>query len=512
MTTITYCKGLPTPADELNPIGFTDLEMFLTSLSDIFYQATVETVDHLLNKEINPSAYLDSARYKSLRVKFNQASWNSYIQEKYGISKRYANGVISLARGKIASAKECRKRQIKQLESRVKSAKDWVAKATKKIKLARKFYEKNNWIASKNGCNFPLSSNIETRKTNWYHLRQGLHQKKRYIHRLQNQVKHLKSAKIRVKVSRGSVFIVGSKDESYGNQTCQWSGDTIKLRVPGCLEAKFGKYVTSKIGSFSRKINRLPNSGAKTWHFYRKDNRWVVAVQFTPAAVEKVSREIQYGALGIDLNPSSIGWAYVDGQGNLKAQGTLPFQTGLPTGKQDAQIVDVCLKLAALARELKSPILCESLDFSTKKAQLRERGKKYARMLSAWAYSRFYQVLSSILSNRGITLSLCNPAYTSLIGLVKYSRMYGLSSDVAAALAIARRGMNKSERLPRSVSAYLGVNPRKHVWSALYQFNNFMGRCPVVNRRHDYYSVSNWEPLVKADIEQQRRVSAKLLR
>ncbi|MEQ8462688.1 hypothetical protein [Coleofasciculus sp. E1-EBD-02] len=48
MTTITYCKGLPTPADELNPIGFTELEMFLTSLSDIFYQATVETVNHLI--------------------------------------------------------------------------------------------------------------------------------------------------------------------------------------------------------------------------------------------------------------------------------------------------------------------------------------------------------------------------------------------------------------------------------------------------------------------------------
>ncbi len=225
--------------------------------------------------------------------------------------------------------------------------------------------------------------------------------------------------------------------------------------------------------------------------------------------MEKVSREIKYGALGIDLNPSSIGWAYVDDQGNLKAQGTLPFQTGLPTGKQNAQLVDVCLKLAALARDFQSPILCESLDFSRKKAQLRERTKKYARMLSAWAYSRFYQILSSILSNRGITHQFVNPAYTSLIGCVKYSRMYGLSSDVAAALAIARRGMNLSERLPRSVSAYLGVNPRKHVWSALYQFNNFIGRCPVVNRRHDYYSVSNWEPLVKADIEQQCRVSAK---
>jgi IS605 OrfB family transposase len=501
MTTLTYCKGLPTPGDELNPIGFTELEMFLTSLSDIFYQATVETVNHLLNKEVNPSA--------CERVKLNQSSWNSHIQQKYGLSKRYANGVIALAKGKTASAKECRKIQIKQLKSRVKSAKDWVAKATKKIKLARNFYEKKNWQFSKKGCNFPLSSNLKTRKTNWHHLRQGLHQKKRYIYRLENQIQHLKSAKLRVKVSRGSVFIVGSKDESYGNQTCQWSGDTIKLRVPGCLLAKFGKYVTSQIGSFSRKINRLPNSGAKTWHFYRKDNRWVVAVQFTPAAVEKVSRDIQYGALGIDLNPSSIGWAYVDGQGNLKAQGTLPFQTGLPTLKQEAQLVEVCLKLAALARSLNSPIVCENLDFSRKKAQLRERGQKYARMLSAWAYSRFYQILSSILSNRGIAYQLVNPAYTSLIGLVKYSRMYGLSSDVAAALAIARRGMHLSERLPRSVSAYLGVNPRKHVWSALYQFNNFMGRCPVVNRRHDYYSVSNWEPLVKADIEQQRRVSAK---
>ncbi|MEQ8972675.1 MAG: hypothetical protein RIE73_20040 [Coleofasciculus sp. C1-SOL-03] len=99
MTTLTYCKGLPTPADELNPIGFTELEMFLTSLSDIFYQATVETVNHLLNKE----------------VKFNQSSWNSHIQEKYGISKRYANGVIALAKGKTASAAYCRKRQLPQV-------------------------------------------------------------------------------------------------------------------------------------------------------------------------------------------------------------------------------------------------------------------------------------------------------------------------------------------------------------------------------------------------------------
>ncbi|MEG5179530.1 hypothetical protein QUB59_16285 [Microcoleus sp. A2-D5] len=128
------------------------------------------------------------------------------------------------------------------------------------------------------------------------------------------------------------------------------------------------------------------------------------------------------------------------------------MQTGLPTVKQDAQIVDACLQLAILATTYACRVVCESLDFSTKKTQLRERGRKYARMLSGWAYSRFYQLLESILSNRGISLFTRNPAYTSLIGLVKYARMYGLSSDVAAAIAIARRGMNLSERLPRSVS------------------------------------------------------------
>lgn len=493
MTTLTYCKGLPTPLDELTIAGYTELECFLAAFSQVFYLATILTVNHLLNKD----------------TKFNKSSWNTYLQQTYGISKRHANGVIALSVGKVDSAKECRTRQIKQLEYSLKSAKEWLSKTEKKIKIARKFYAKKNWHHLKTGCNLPLATTLETRKTNWYQTKFTIHNKKRYIYKLTQAIAHLKSAPIQVKVREGEVFIVGSKDESYGNKTCQWDGNKIKFRVPYCLESKVGKSVTSEIGNFERNINRLPNTGAKTWHFYRQDNRWVVAVQFTPSPGAKVNRPIEYGCIGIALNPSSIGWAYIDYQGNLRQQGKIPLQTGLPTGFQDAQIVDACLQLATLAASRACPIVCEFLDFAHKKGQLREKGRKYARMLSQWAYSRFYQLLESILSNRGISLLKRNPAYTSLIGLVKYARMYGLSSDIAAAIAIARRGMNLSERLPRSVSAYLGVNPRKHVWSALHQFNMFVGRCKVVNRRHDYYRVSNWEPLVKVDVEPMSRASAK---
>ena len=244
----------------------------------------------------------------------------------------------------------------------------------------------------------------------------------------------------------------------------------------------------------------MPAYGSKTWHFYRKDGKWNAAVQFTPTSVKRVSRHSAHGCVGIDMNPGSIGWAYVDRDGNLKAHGQIPLLMGLPSGKQDAQIVDACLQLATLASTFACPVVCEELNFSAKKEQLSERGKKYARMLSLWAYSRFYELLESILSNRGIYLMKVNPAYTSVIGLVKYVRQYGLASDESAAIAIARRGMRLTENIPGSITAYLDVKSGKHVWSLWNQLNNLIKKSSI--KRHNFYAISNWESLVKRWLEQ----------
>ncbi|MEI2582208.1 hypothetical protein [Scytonema sp. PRP1] len=259
----------------------------------------------------------------------------------------------------------------------------------------------------------------------------------------------------------------------------------------------------------------MPKDGSKTWHFYRKNGKWNVAVHFTPAQVERVSRHSAYGCIGIDMNPGSIGWAYVDRDGNLKNHGQIPLQMGLPSGKQDAQIVDACLQLATLADTFACPIVCEQLDFSTKKEQLCERGKKYARMLSLWAYSRFYELLESILSNHGIYLMKVNPAYTSVIGLVKYARQYALASDEAAAMAIARRGMKLTENIPATITAYLSVFAKrlrqekdgKHVWSHWFQLNNLIKKSSI--KRHNFYAISNWESLVKRWSEQSSQSKRK---
>ncbi|MDJ0595059.1 MAG: hypothetical protein QNJ72_34615 [Pleurocapsa sp. MO_226.B13] len=478
--TLTYVKGLHTPIEELNAIGETTFSMFLRDYSQVFYEASCETVNHLLSVK-----------------KLNKSAWNTHLQKTYNINKRHANGAIASAKGQVDSAIECRTEHIKTLKRKLTSANKWLKGAIRKLNSCQKFYARSNWVNSNNSTLLPLSSSLKYKNTNYSYLKFQVHHKKRYIYRLTQQIEHLKNKPVRVKVPKWDCFVVGSKDETLGNQVCQWDGNYLKFRVPYCLEAKYGKNIVTKIGNFKRNINRIPTDGAKTWHFYIKDGSWKVALQFTPASVAKVSSHISYGCIGIDINPGSVDWAYVDWDGNLKRHGFFVLQQGLSKGKMKAQLNQVCLKLAALAIRHKCPVVCEELDFSGKKAQLAEQSKRLARMLSGWAYSEFFKQLGSILANRGIQLKTVNPCYTSLIGLVKYLRQYGVSSGIAAAIVIARRGMRLSEKLPRSITAYPGMKSGKHVWSDWNQLNKLIKSHAVIKNRHSYYGISNWGFLVK---------------
>jgi len=101
-------------------------------------------------------------------------------------------------------------------------------------------------------------------------------------------------------------------------------------------------------------------------------------------------------------------------------------------------------------------------------------------MLSSFTYSKFKQNLESRAFKCGIRVYKVNPAYTSVIGRVKFAYRYGLTVHHAAALSIARRICRFSERAPSGcqdevlipnnkgghVTFPLPVRNRgKHVWS-----------------------------------------------
>jgi len=68
--------------------------------------------------------------------------------------------------------------------------------------------------------------------------------------------------------------------------------------------------------------------------------------------------------------------------------------------------------------------------------------------------------------------------------LVKFMSMYGLSSDTAAALVLARRALRKSERIPANYARCLPVDKHRHVWS----FWNALGKKLKGLRRHQFFT------------------------
>ena len=485
----------------MNALGITKFEEFLYAFSSIYRMAAVETVNYILSLD-----------------EFGKDEWNywkSQLQPKYGINARQANSIISDAKGQVKSAIECRKNHVDTLKGKLKSANCWLKEKEGLLKKGRKYVdyileEQANWKREKPkklkkkvpARGLSLSMSINRKTSSWNDLKFQIHNKKRYIDQLEKKIKDLSDYNkkpVHVKVPQLQVFAVGSSDETLGNQICQWDGDTVTYRVPYCLEDRFGTHVSTRIGNFDRNVNRLPKNSSRTWHFFYKNEKWNAAVQFTPEKVETVSRHSDWGCIAIDFNPSSVGWAYVDKDGNLKDHRTISLQSGLPKGKQTAEFLRVVEILCSKANKYACPIGHEILDFSKKKETLREQGYKYSRMLSGWGYKKFFDLLKAYCNNRGIYVyDKIRPEYSSIAGMIKVARMYGNGSDVSAAYILARRFMRLKERVPASLYAYPDVKLiGKSVWSQWNQLNKFLKSRGIANRRHDYYTIPNWELEVK---------------
>ena len=75
--------------------------------------------------------------------------------------------------------------------------------------------------------------------------------------------------------------------------------------------------------------------------------------------------------------------------------------------------------------------------------------RRYSRMLSSFSYGKVQAYFLSRGYREGVEVHQVNPAFSSVIGRVKFMERYGLTVHQAAALALARRLLGCSERIPR---------------------------------------------------------------
>ncbi|MFK4997894.1 IS200/IS605 family accessory protein TnpB-related protein [Bacillus sp. N9] len=83
--------------------------------------------------------------------------------------------------------------------------------------------------------------------------------------------------------------------------------------------------------------------------------------------------------------------------------------------------------------------------------QTHDTNKKINRRTSNFAYRKLHDSLLSRGLKMGFKIKLVNPAYTSVIGRFKYSKMYGLSVHEAASFVIGRRGLGLEEKIPKEL-------------------------------------------------------------
>lgn len=272
-------------------------------------------------------------------------------------------------------------------------------------------------------------------------------------------------------VKRSSrINLVGSSCETAGNQSAQWDGQNLKIRLPNELG---GTFVTLEGVAFRYGQEELQQAlSAKvplTWLLFRDEQgRWQARVTIEEAPAE-VFYDRACGAIGVDLNVDHLAVVSVDRMGNPVAREAIPFPiSGTPTGKAEAMIGEATKRLTDLAMERGCAIAVEKLDFAKKKAGLRAVGVRHASRLSGFAYARFYAMLSARCERLGIELKAVNPAYTSVIGKMKYAPGRAMSAHHAAALVIARRAMGFGELFVCMLHGTLDgpgrIRPR-HVWS-----------------------------------------------
>lgn len=434
---------------------------------------------------------------------------SSYIAT-YGITARHFNAIRMVLEGKIKSIKERQGDLILEAQARLKRAETTLTKQRKALDALR-----HPKFSKKAAAQPPLSA-VE-RQAKISKLALSIHHKQRNLPRQQARLARLcaeRDARV-VSLCFGSrklfreqfnaserdesgfhpqwkqawqanrnaqFFLVGSKDETAGCQSCVATAQTdgrltLRVRLPDAL----GKYQIIRDVHFAYGhaaiLASLQAQRALSYRFVRDEKGWRVFLSTDHDNVPVKTRRA-LGAIGLDLNANHLALADVDRFGNLVKAGKLACHGyGKTTGQAKALIGDAAKAVAARCAAVGKPLVLERLDFQARKKALEEHHPRAARMLSGFYYSKMGSALRTACFRAGVEVIDVNPAYTSTIGAINHAQPRGISVHQGAAMAIARRGLGFSERLSTRVGlaparrgghvtfTLPARNRAKHVWS-----------------------------------------------
>jgi IS605 OrfB family transposase len=172
----------------------------------------------------------------------------------------------------------------------------------------------------------------------------------------------------------------------------------------------------------------------------------------------KVKYTKENGVVAIDTNASPIHLtiAEVSETGELVSYQTINLHhlLGLSQNSKDQQEWILAHQLLDLAIEKDKAIAIENL--KKLKRGVRGDGKaKLRKRLHHWNAKKFLQKLKRVAILKGVEVIEVNPAYTSVIGMLKYSPQLSIDKDTASAYVIGRRALGFKEDMPENYEKLL---------------------------------------------------------
>ena len=247
--------------------------------------------------------------------------------------------------------------------------------------------------------------------------------------------------------------LVINGSEGKGNQKIR-----IEYAPDGTYQLRFFNLIIPiKIPNSHQKTFTLENFNKQTVRIsYNKKGKLVLNITYS--YIRPIKHFDTRGTVGIDIGPKEIAVCYVKKDGNPACYkhysiGNLLDKRSEDTQRELSLILDEIISDAAEAGFHHFTI--ENLNF---KDNYKFRSKRLNRMLKKFPYAMFDTLMQSKANRKGFVLKRVNPAYTSVIGIFKYSDRDNLSTshnakskDLSAALVIGRRGLGFNERAVVSV-------------------------------------------------------------
>lgn len=398
------------------------------------------------------------------------------VQQKFRLNKRYAEDAVLQAQAVITS-------QIELLPTHIEGVQAKIQKTIRKIedyKTGKKRPQKISLDICLAGLNARLDKLHEKESVLMKHLEHGtiptviFGGKKNFYDRLKNRISQKEWKEIRA----NTLYSRGDKSKK-GNLNTRMVLDEVEnqfyLEVANPLLKKEGKknsprlrfrvYIPDKF--FEEIVNIvMPNvietpkvKAIEEYQVYsieirRKGNKYYVHITYDQVTFgcklkykEKITSDI---VAGIDVNIDKIAVAILTKQGRFLESRTFYChemeyvssnrRTNI-AGEKAKEVIAYLLQLNVGA------FVLENLKFK----QDHDTDKRFNRLVHSFAKNKMQKAIISRGLKLGFKIKQVNPAFTSVIGRFKYSKMYGLSVHEAASFVIGRRGLDFEEKIPKEL-------------------------------------------------------------